>query len=138
MLVDAVGGLGNALVVQPAQSFNRLLQQGYEPGNPQSAEDAFNVAGAAMASGGAGLRGAKELGFDVVRAGDELAVYNNDAISNVNMLFANGGKQGAAVGAAANAEQQDKRELKTILDKYGLGQLLQPTDWARKMQPGDA
>ena len=51
MLVDAVGGLGNALFVQPAQSFNRLLSNGYESGNPQSAEDAFNVAGAAMVGG---------------------------------------------------------------------------------------
>lgn len=51
LVVDAVGGLGNALFVQPAQSFNRLLTMGYESGNPQSAEDAFNVAGAAMVGG---------------------------------------------------------------------------------------
>lgn len=63
MLVDAVGGLGNALVVQPAQSFNRLLQQGYEPGNPQSAEDAFNVAGAAMVGGFAAPRPRGSIGM---------------------------------------------------------------------------
>lgn len=51
MVVDAVGGLGNALFVQPAQSWNRLLSMGYQSGDPQGAEDAFNVSGAAMLGG---------------------------------------------------------------------------------------
>jgi len=53
-------------------------------------------------------------------------------------LYANGGRPGAAVGATANAQDQDPSNIKPILDKYGLGHLLNPTDWARKMQPGDA
>lgn len=57
LVTDAIGGLGNALFVQPAQSFNRLLTEGYQSGNPQSAEDAFNVAGAAMVGGLAAPRG---------------------------------------------------------------------------------
>ena len=51
LAADLIGGLGNALVVQPAQSFNRLMTEGYRSGDPQSAEDAFNVAGAAMVGG---------------------------------------------------------------------------------------
>jgi hypothetical protein len=51
LAADAIGGLGNALIVQPAQSFNRLLTEGYRSQDPQSAEDAFNAAGAAMVGG---------------------------------------------------------------------------------------
>lgn len=41
------------LVAEPAQSFNRLLQHGYQAGarDAQGVEDAFNVAGAAMMGG---------------------------------------------------------------------------------------
>lgn len=62
LVADAVGGLGNALFVQPAQSFNRLLTEGYRSQDPQSAEDAFNVAGAAMVGGLAAPRPSNSLG----------------------------------------------------------------------------
>lgn len=327
MAVDLIGGLGNALVVQPAQSFHRLLTQGYESGNPQSAEDAFNVAGAAMVGGLAAPKpaantvgifggrlaktadqaklaqaekmaaegvpreqiwtetgwfrapdgkwrfeiddskashlGSSENWTDIMLDGPINRVIGHNelynaypSISNISTMsstgrgaswyakdpkeeikisgrdkkhktaiglhelqhaiqtregfgegtsgnniiadlrgkidekyltneiireayrrhagevearavekrmeltpdqrrarppwldydvpedkqivrFANGGRPGVALGAAANAPQ-DNRELKAILDKYGLGALLQPQDWARKMQPGDA
>jgi hypothetical protein len=38
-------------VAEPVQSFNRLLENGYTPGDTQGVEDAFNVAGAAMLGG---------------------------------------------------------------------------------------
>ena len=38
-------------VAEPVQSFNRMLENGYTPGDTQGVEDAFNVAGAAMMGG---------------------------------------------------------------------------------------
>lgn len=39
------------LLAQPVESFNRLMQNGYQSGDEQGVEDAFNVAGAAMTGG---------------------------------------------------------------------------------------
>jgi hypothetical protein len=50
-------------ITQPFESFKRLVDQGYEPGNPQSAEDAFNVAGAAMVGGLAAPRPRGSIGM---------------------------------------------------------------------------
>lgn len=38
-------------VAEPVQSFNRMLENGYTPGDTQGVEDAFNVAGAAIMGG---------------------------------------------------------------------------------------
>ena len=93
MVVDAIGGLGNALIVQPAQSFNRLLTNGYESGNPQSAEDAFNVAGAAMVGGLAAPRPRGSVGM--------------------------GGRPGAAINAAG--ERQGFKAYRGQADNKALG-----------------
>jgi len=49
-------------VAEPVESFNRLLQNGYTPGDTQGVEDAFNVAGAAMLGGIAAPRPANSVG----------------------------------------------------------------------------
>jgi hypothetical protein len=51
LAVDAVGGLADMLIGQPYRSMNNLLSRPYVSGDPQAAEDAFNVAGAAMTGG---------------------------------------------------------------------------------------
>jgi hypothetical protein len=86
MLVDAVGGLGNALFVQPAQSFNRLMQTGYESGNPQSAEDAFNVAGAAMVGGLAAPRPRGSIGMSGRPSLENSTVRHNNHNSTVTVI----------------------------------------------------
>lgn len=50
-------------ITQPFESFKRLVDQGYESGNPQGAEDAFNVAGAAMVGGLAAPRPRGSVGM---------------------------------------------------------------------------
>jgi hypothetical protein len=49
-------------VAEPVQSFNRLLENGYTPGDTQGVEDAFNVAGAAMLGGFAAPKPAGVVG----------------------------------------------------------------------------
>jgi hypothetical protein len=51
LAVDAVGGLADMLIGQPYRSMTNLLSRPYVSGDPQAAEDAFNVAGAAMVGG---------------------------------------------------------------------------------------
>ncbi len=51
LAVDAVGGLADMLIGQPYRSMANLLSRPYVSGDPQAAEDAFNVAGAAMTGG---------------------------------------------------------------------------------------
>ena len=157
-------------VAEPVESFNRLLQNGYTPGDSRGVEDAFNVAGAAMMGGLAaprprgsiGMSGMPESALDMSQAarmahwGDiehngkyysinELAqlakdleyegltvrnvidtknarevknpattrfLFNNTDVRSVNaahdpaqrnsanLLYANGGRPGAATGAA--------------------------------------
>lgn len=62
VVADGVGGLLDAAVMQPAKSFKHLWDTGYEPGNPESAEHAMNVAGAAMVGGVAAPRPRNSLG----------------------------------------------------------------------------
>jgi len=50
-------------ITEPVQSFNRLMSQGYTSGDPQGAEDAFNVAGAAMLGGIAAPRPKGSIGM---------------------------------------------------------------------------
>lgn len=50
-------------IIEPVQSFNRLLTQGYTSGDPQGAEDAFNVSGAAMLGGIAAPRPRGSIGM---------------------------------------------------------------------------
>jgi hypothetical protein len=62
LAVDAVGGLADMLIGQPYRSMNNLLSRPYVSGDPQAAEDAFNVAGAAMVGGLAAPRPRNSLG----------------------------------------------------------------------------
>lgn len=56
IVADGVGGLLNMLAIEPYRSANRLLSTDAMPGDLQRAEDAFNVAGAAMVGGMAAPR----------------------------------------------------------------------------------
>lgn len=50
------------IVAEPVESFNRLLQYGYTPGDSRGVEDAFNVAGGAMVGGAVVPRPRNSLG----------------------------------------------------------------------------
>jgi hypothetical protein len=69
-------------VTEPVESFNRLMQNGYTPGDARGVEDAFNVAGGAMMGG---IAAPKPSGI-VGSAGGKMA-----------------GEKGVAAGAAVNA-----------------------------------
>lgn len=81
-------------VAEPVQSFNRLLQNGYTPGDTQGVEDAFNVAGAAMMGGFAAPKPRNVVGS----AGGELKGAALGAIPDTPGIRAYHGSKGEIAG----------------------------------------
>jgi hypothetical protein len=87
LAVDAVGGLADMLIGQPYRSMNNLLSRPYVSGDPQAAEDAFNVAGAAMTGGLLAPRPRNSLGtFGGVKA----KTADHDALARAQQMEAQG------------------------------------------------
>jgi hypothetical protein len=81
LAVDAVGGLADMLIGQPYRSMNNLLSRPYVSGDPQAAEDAFNVAGAAMVGGLAAPRPKGSVG-----SGFNYPLYHGTDASDIAVI----------------------------------------------------
>jgi hypothetical protein len=76
LAVDAVGGLADMLIGHPYRSMSNLLSRPYVSGDPQAAEDAFNVAGAAMVGGLAAPRPRNSLGASGRPSAEKVTLYH--------------------------------------------------------------